>query len=329
MKKQLLIIFIVLFSVFVYFSCTNKKTAESETNLNQEIVQQEAFVSKTVYVIPQNGLNLRSEPGIGGTRVKLLSYNTELTILERSEAPEAIDNLLDYWYKVDTGDETGWVFGGYLSDKKVLDENYLVDNDFYKYIKLTNCEITTGYSVPNIRNVTMGFGDDYDLVPLNPIDSNQLFYFWEGFRIILVDDVSLDEEVILTIRNSKHEFNRILDLKPLESFYNVPVHYDRVLFEYKFWLSDGNNWRLTVESNDRIFLDEELRNGPIFSILFNELDETPLVVNDLRNLELNTEYTYRCIKYGTDIIIIYHSHDQQVFRPVLYLLPDKTNDYME
>ncbi|MDR1840026.1 MAG: SH3 domain-containing protein [Treponema sp.] len=109
-------ILFVLFLSALCLSCINKKTAENENTLTTENIDELEISSTTekVYVVPLEGLNLRSTYSITGTIIRLLPQNTELIVLERSDEKETIDGLLDYWYMVDTGEETGWVFGGYL-----------------------------------------------------------------------------------------------------------------------------------------------------------------------------------------------------------------------
>lgn len=113
-----LIKFISIFLLLILCIGCTKKTAINEIVTEKE----EIFNSdnSTLYVIPANGLNLRSEPNTTSERITLLSQNTELTVLERSEIEEVIDELHDYWYKVDNGEEVGWVFGGYLAKYPIV-----------------------------------------------------------------------------------------------------------------------------------------------------------------------------------------------------------------
>jgi len=108
----------ILLTLLVFtlcLACTNKRTVNNE-NAMPIIAEAEIMPEiTTAYASPSRGLNLRSEPAATSTRIMHLPQNTELTILERSEQRERIDGLFDYWYKVDTGEETGWVYGGYIS----------------------------------------------------------------------------------------------------------------------------------------------------------------------------------------------------------------------
>ncbi len=125
----------ILFALFLSalcLSCINKKAVESENTPTTENPDDKIpptfkipFTFRTspyeewVYVAPPEGLNLRSTYSTTGAIVRLLPQNTELKVLERNEEKETIDGLHDYWYMVDTGNETGWVFGGYLFHKPV------------------------------------------------------------------------------------------------------------------------------------------------------------------------------------------------------------------
>jgi len=132
MKTQILFkYFFYLLVIISLCGCVNKKTTENDktaesgnnpvnnTTIGEDINNPELPVEEKVYVVSFDGLYLRSNYGITGTIIMLLPHNTELTVLERSEEKETIDNINDYWYKVDTGKETGWVFGGYLFHKPV------------------------------------------------------------------------------------------------------------------------------------------------------------------------------------------------------------------
>ena len=116
--KQILLI--LLLSTLC-LACTNKKVAENENAQSIDDIEEHEISTTTekLYVVPHEGLNLRSIHSINGTIIHLLPQNTELIILERTENKETIDGLLDYWYMVGTGEETGWVFGGYLFHKPV------------------------------------------------------------------------------------------------------------------------------------------------------------------------------------------------------------------
>ena len=120
----------VVFLIVLCCGCVNKKTAENENGLENnsttsENVDNSDFfpVNGKVYVASSDGLNLRADYDIASAKKRLLPQNTVLTVLEIKETAETIDGMHDYWYKVNTGDETGWVFGGYLSFNPINENN--------------------------------------------------------------------------------------------------------------------------------------------------------------------------------------------------------------
>jgi len=124
MKGKLLVC--ALFLAVILCGCMNKKNTENKDEPKVDSITIENADGKnvfpidgTVYVASHDGLNLRSTGNVTGTKIRLLPQNTELTVLAKSEEKETIDEIRDYWYMVDTGDEIGWVFGGYLFHKPV------------------------------------------------------------------------------------------------------------------------------------------------------------------------------------------------------------------
>ena len=204
--------------------------------------------------------------------------------------------------------------------------------NFAEYIKLTNCTIITDFFVPNMLNRIMGIEDDDP--PNVPIENNTLRYFWGGLQIALRNDIPSNENTILIAKNSKHEFSKILNLKPMmDSSYNNDVlgYYENVLFENKFWLSDGDDWQFIVKSNNKILIDEKLSQNFISSIIYDKLDETPFVINKLRTVNLYKEYTYRFMKEYTEIIVIYYQrYDTNgrygIYSPIFYLIPNENEN---
>lgn len=69
-------------------------------------------------------LKLRSEPAATAAVVATVKKGTIVKILGKSEAQVTIDNISDYWYRVECDGKTGWLFGGYTdADFKVAGAN--------------------------------------------------------------------------------------------------------------------------------------------------------------------------------------------------------------
>jgi hypothetical protein len=316
----------------ILFGCINRRTSENRIIVSEnEIFENDndnandlhiSFEEITAYVSSFNGINLRVEPSITSARIRALPLDTELTLLERSMTQEIIDGLFDYWYKVDTGEETGWVFGGYLSNIK--------KGNFISHVKITNGALAFNYKVPNINSRTIGINDDE--ISSNNIE-NKVRFIWGGFQITLKNDIPLDEDIIVTVKNSKHEFSKILELKPIlgaQNYYSDDIigYYKNIPFENKFWLSDGEFWQIIVSTNNNTLINDRLPHSEINSLLFEKLDETPFITNNLRNVKLFNNYIFRCNK-ETDLLVLYYNDPNDysrgyfVYHPVLYIFPDK------
>ena len=81
----------VVFLIVVCCGCVNKKTAENENGLeNNSTTSENININGKVYVAPSDGLNLRSNYGITGEKIKLLPQNAELIVLDRDESGKRI-----------------------------------------------------------------------------------------------------------------------------------------------------------------------------------------------------------------------------------------------
>ena len=61
-----------------------------------------------------SNLNLRNVPGTDSDIVGKLPFGAKVKVLQKSEEPDAIDEIEDYWYKVSADGMEGWCFGGFL-----------------------------------------------------------------------------------------------------------------------------------------------------------------------------------------------------------------------
>ncbi|NPV01963.1 MAG: SH3 domain-containing protein [Brevinematales bacterium] len=71
----------------------------------------------TLYVLSQNGVNLRESPSLDGTKVTNVPHGCKVTILENPLPANmwTTDKISGYWVKVEAMGKTGWLFDGFLS----------------------------------------------------------------------------------------------------------------------------------------------------------------------------------------------------------------------
>ncbi|MEP2058829.1 MAG: SH3 domain-containing protein [Maribacter litoralis] len=60
---------------------------------------------------------LREKPSVRSKKVTLLDIGTKMVLWEKSLYAKEIDGIKSYWYRVTTGDQTGWVWGGMIAQK--------------------------------------------------------------------------------------------------------------------------------------------------------------------------------------------------------------------
>lgn len=69
-------------------------------------------------------LKMRSEPAATAPVVTVIKKGTIVKILAKTDAEVTIDNITDYWYRVESDGKTGWLFGGYTDTGfKAVGEN--------------------------------------------------------------------------------------------------------------------------------------------------------------------------------------------------------------
>jgi hypothetical protein len=125
----------LLLSFFIFLNGCNKSA--NDVGQEQDVIhesesgdfnslEQKQYID-ILYAAPHNGLNLRTEPDTKSQIKRLLQQYTKLIVLNKSQEKETIDTITDYWYEVDTGEETGWVFGGYLIGNPAWGYNNIIE----------------------------------------------------------------------------------------------------------------------------------------------------------------------------------------------------------
>jgi hypothetical protein len=196
-------------------------------------------------------------------------------------------------------------------------------SDFEKYIVLSNCTPTDAYSVPSINCHIFGLLED----PPNPIEENHIGWIFDGIQICLENSISPENDFTLIMKNDKYEFSRKINLFPIHNENGISGYYDNIELEIKPWIiaNEDNKWRLIVTDGQNELINESRELSYRGSFLFDTIDDSPFVINSLKYVELNKQYTYRFLNELADILILYHSPDYGVYKPILYLIPNKNN----
>jgi hypothetical protein len=326
---------LVLFNIsFLLISCKEKSLQINETNLNEDNNNRKQTIieskeinniidlehTEIMYINSPEGLRVRDKPSLDGEKLFLLEKNHEVIILKKDINNIIIDGIIGNWMYIrsNSNEAQGWVFGGYLSKEKNLSIN-----NFKKYIMLNNCTLTDDFSVPNINNHLMGLPDD----PPNSIEENSINWRFGGIQICLKNNISLEDDIILTMKNSEYEFSKKLELFPIHNENGVSGYYENIDLEIKPWIitNEDNEWQLIINVGQNELINETRKLSYAGSLIFDTVDDSPFMVNDLRYVELNKKYTYRFLNKLADILILYYSPDYGVYKPILYLIPNKNN----
>ncbi|MBQ0003882.1 MAG: SH3 domain-containing protein [Treponema sp.] len=109
-------------------SDSDSESEDDENNIKPEL----KFPSDIAFVFSRTEegsidksteLKLRASPSNDAKETGCLDYGTKVNVLERSENPDVIADISDYWYKVKSDNNEGWCFGGFLF-AAVQNKNY-------------------------------------------------------------------------------------------------------------------------------------------------------------------------------------------------------------
>ena len=323
----------VLFNIFLLISCKEKRAQINETNLNEEDNDRKQTVAESkgintidlyrneiMYVNSLEGLRVRDKPDLDGEKLFVLERNHEVIILEKDVNNIIIDGIIGNWMyiKSNSNEAQGWVFGGYLSKEKNISVS-----DFEKYIILNNCTLTDAYSVPNINNRHLHLPDE----PPNHIEENSIFWMYNGIQICLKNSVSLENDIVLIMKNDTYEFSKKLELFSIHNENGISGYYENIDLEIKPWTitSEGNEWQLIINEGQNELINETTKLPYAGSLVFDTIDDSPFIINNLKYVKLYKKYTYRFLNELADILILYYSPNYEVYKPILYLIPNKNN----
>jgi hypothetical protein len=88
------------------------------------------------YRILDSSVNVRQEPNRGAKVLFQLNLNDEVSVLERVEKAETIEDMTAYWYKITHEKIVGFIWGGFIATTALdydIDKNGITDH-FYSRI---------------------------------------------------------------------------------------------------------------------------------------------------------------------------------------------------
>tara|TARA_R110000765_G_scaffold94160_1_gene177615 strand:+ start:2408 stop:3301 length:894 start_codon:yes stop_codon:yes gene_type:complete len=109
LKKSAL--FLCLFA-FVNMFAQNAQEVEFEI-MDKEIPAEEL----TYEYLLAHKVFLREKPSVRSEKITLLDIGSKMVLWEKSLYAKEINGIKSHWYRVTTGDQTGWVWGGMIAQK--------------------------------------------------------------------------------------------------------------------------------------------------------------------------------------------------------------------
>ena len=77
----------------------------------------------SAFINANGGLRMRDKPDLAATRILTIPNGAEVELLEKASEGIVIDGRFGFWTKVKFENQSGWVFGAYLSDSPPKQES--------------------------------------------------------------------------------------------------------------------------------------------------------------------------------------------------------------
>ncbi|WP_339724427.1 SH3 domain-containing protein [Maribacter stanieri] len=92
--------------------------AQSAQEVEFEIMDKEIPAEELTYeYLLAHKVFLREKPSVRSEKISLLDIGTKMVLWEKSLYAKEINGIKSHWYRVTTGDQTGWVWGGMIAQK--------------------------------------------------------------------------------------------------------------------------------------------------------------------------------------------------------------------
>jgi hypothetical protein len=92
--------------------------AQNAQEVEFEIMDKEIPAEELTYeYLLAHKVFLREKPSVRSEKITLLDIGAKLVLWEKSLYAKEINGIKSHWYRVTTGDQTGWVWGGMIAQK--------------------------------------------------------------------------------------------------------------------------------------------------------------------------------------------------------------------
>jgi len=156
--------------------------------------------------------NVRSGPGRNSDVIAILRFNDKVKIMENTEIQERINGVRGYWYKIQYGNITGYMFGGSLAASSLLtdiDNNGIIDSLHFRYSRPerwnnfnSHTDVIIYINNQRINTSTLNeWSFDTHRRPFSPIRETDQHHFVQGIF------EEKDDHVLIILRNfGRHDY---------------------------------------------------------------------------------------------------------------------------
>lgn len=225
----------------VWLNKKGKETPQVMTPVSKMSEGTPVYYSKStkLYILSENGVNLRSAPGLESEKIVNVPHGGEVTIAQLPAAGDAFtyEKIPGYWVKVKYKGKTGWIFDGFLSFVKPFETKGQSIAEFLfftkksaKWKQTVTVEIVklsdANYSPDSesgiiLQTMTVNLGKSFQMVQLYteyPGGVTMDFIYpglrlFELFQLMKTGDIISDSEVY---QGDSAEYNF-----PLSDYYSI------------------------------------------------------------------------------------------------------------
>ena len=105
MRKLKPLLLVILFLVMGTYGCATIQKQSSEDQFR--------------WVAAKRGLSVRNAPSSSGKKIDVVAFGTRVLLLSEKEESIELAGKVGRWTEVYWAGNTGWVFGGFLTNNKI------------------------------------------------------------------------------------------------------------------------------------------------------------------------------------------------------------------
>ena len=220
-------------------------------------------------------LHVRQKNSINSEQISVLQTFETVEIIKKSDKPENISGLNEYWYQIKTyGNITGWVFGGYLSVITISD--FEVKTLFDNSTKVYMFDFLDRYDFPEnkireyMRNKTLSesyYQQTGNYKSIKMLDDN--------FHELILDEES---NIFMILYQKKGDLDYLItDIKKIKKVNNTsyltsgPVKLNDETWDWNVYVLVNGPFEKGINKSITAAFKSDTENGKIKSVRYSSI----------------------------------------------------------